>query len=115
MSVLGVGVDIVFLPDFAKAMKQKGFLKRVFTPREIQYCKSRPASLRHFAARFAVKEAAYKAIGKPLSYRLFEVQNASSGKPLLTLKPPLSKKVSCQASMSHTGEYALAVVICQIP
>src|SRR4030067_1610242 len=62
MGMVSSGVDIIHIPRIQKALDQHGerFLKRVFTPREIQSCRGHP---REFAARFAAKEAGSKALG----------------------------------------------------
>ncbi|MDO8470943.1 MAG: holo-ACP synthase [bacterium] len=113
MSVLGVGVDIVFLPDFAKAMKKQEFMKRVFSAKEIRLCKSKAFPLQHFAARFAAKEAAFKALGKPVSYLNIEITASASGKPSIAFLPfKQASNASCQISMAHVKDYALAFVIC---
>ncbi|MDO8470430.1 MAG: holo-ACP synthase [bacterium] len=113
MSVLGVGVDIVFLPDFAKAMKKREFMKRVFSAKEIRFCKSRAFPLQHFAARFAAKEATFKALGKPSSYLNIEIAKSASGKPSIAFLPPRQTgHPACQISLAHVKDYALAFVIC---
>ncbi|MBI4122981.1 MAG: holo-ACP synthase [Parcubacteria group bacterium] len=113
MSVLGVGVDIVFLPDFAKAMKKQEFMKRVFSAKEIRFCKSKAFPLQHFAARFAAKEATFKAIEKPVSYLQVEIRTSASGKPSIAFLPQKqARHPACQISMAHVKDYALAFVIC---
>jgi len=113
MSVLGVGIDIVFLESFRKAMEQGGFIKRVFTEKEIRYCESTSAPLEHFAGRFAAKEAVIKALGKNIPLSAIEIERSPSGQPYLLLLDKVAKKVQCSLSIAHAKDYAVASVICQ--
>lgn len=63
--IIGVGFDLVDNREFGQTLSQSGeaFLKRVYTEREIDYCESQPQRGQCFAARFAAKEAAMKAMG----------------------------------------------------
>jgi holo-[acyl-carrier protein] synthase len=63
--IVGIGMDATDIPRIAKAINTYGdrFLRRVFTEGEIAYCNRRRAPAIHFAARFAAKEAAMKALG----------------------------------------------------
>ena len=76
MSVLGVGVDIIETERIERSLERFGerFLHRVFTDGEIAYCQSMKYPARHFAARFAAKEAVSKAfgtgIGKAMGWRV---------------------------------------------
>jgi holo-[acyl-carrier protein] synthase len=69
MTIIGLGIDATEIPRIAETMANYGdrFLKRVFTKGEIEYCEARRHAPQHFAARFAVKEAAMKALGTGLS------------------------------------------------
>ena len=61
-SNLTTGVDIIEIPRIARVLERYGqrFLRRIFTPGEIEYCRERPPNL---AGRFAAKEASMKALG----------------------------------------------------
>jgi len=63
--IIGVGLDATDIHRIADAIERYGerFLKRVFTPGEIAYCTRHRVPAIHFAARFAAKEAAMKALG----------------------------------------------------
>ena len=65
----GVGTDIVAVGRIAALMHDSGttFLERWFTPREIDYCSSKAVPSRHFAARFAAKEAVVKSLSRVVS------------------------------------------------
>ncbi|MCE2726331.1 MAG: holo-ACP synthase [Planctomycetaceae bacterium] len=65
MKVLGVGTDITECLRIAQMIERHGelFVGRVYTPLEIEYCRSRRMATQHFAGRWAAKEAVLKALG----------------------------------------------------
>jgi holo-[acyl-carrier protein] synthase len=65
MNIIGIGLDATDLPRIADMLKRYGdrFLRRVFTEGEITYCTRRRDPVPSLAGRFAVKEAAMKALG----------------------------------------------------
>ena len=65
MNIIGIGIDATDLPRVADLLERHGdrFLHRVFTDGEISYCTKRRDPVPHLAGRFAVKEAAMKALG----------------------------------------------------
>ena len=65
MSIIAIGLDATDLPRIAEVLQRYGdrFLQRVYTDREIAYCTRRRDPVPHLAGRFAVKEAAMKALG----------------------------------------------------
>jgi holo-[acyl-carrier protein] synthase len=65
MNVIAIGLDATDLARIAQLLERYGdrFLRRVFTPGEIAYCTRRRDPVPHLAGRFAVKEAAMKALG----------------------------------------------------
>src|SRR4028118_519629 len=92
MSVLGIGVDIVETTRIEHSLERFGerFLHRVFTGGEIEYCQSMKYPARHFAARFAAKEAVSKAfgtgIGKSMGWKDVDVHREGSGQPFAVLE-----------------------------
>jgi holo-[acyl-carrier protein] synthase len=121
--IVGMGVDIVEVARVEAAIRRRGraFLERVFTPREIAYCERHRDKFERYAARFASKEAAMKALGtgwrRGVRWRDLEVTNLPSGKPTLELYGR-SKELAEQLrvrnitlSITHTGSFALAQVI----
>ncbi len=98
------------------------FRERVFTERERAYCDSRGAArAQHYAARFAAKEAAFKALrtgwSGGLSWHHVEVAAEDSGAPLLLLHARARElfgamgATDAHLSLSHTSEHAVAQVI----
>jgi len=93
----------------------------VFTPKEIAYCEMKANKYEHYAARFAAKEAFFKAIGSGwtdgTAFNEIEITNNENGKPLLillgdTAKLMLAKQISnISVSLSHLNTIASAVVI----
>ena len=65
MEILGIGTDIVECPRIGGMIERHGelFLRRIYTDREIRFCQARRRSIEHFAARWAAKEAVFKALG----------------------------------------------------
>jgi holo-[acyl-carrier protein] synthase len=108
-----IGVDIVEIGRIARSTKNIRFLKRVYTPQEVAYCRARKNSAQHFAVRFAAKEAVWKAIGEPrLLHRDIQVRNRPNGKPEVHFPKPfarLAKRVSI--SLSHGRDYAVAMAV----
>src|SRR6476469_9583873 len=108
-----IGVDIVEIKRISKAVRNPRFLKRVFAPQEVAYCRSRKNSAQHFAVRFAAKEAVWKAVGEPkLLHRDIRVRNQANGKPIIVFPERfknLAKNLSI--SLSHGREYAVAMAV----
>lgn len=121
--IIGVGIDNVQ----SKRMKEM-LLKwadrvenRVFDEGELEYSKSRGETHLHLAARFAAKEALFKAMGKGLSEGMtwtdVMVRNEETGKPYIELRRKAKDianqmgVASIHVSLTHTDECAMAVVI----
>lgn len=111
--ISGIGIDIIEVERVKKlAEKNPRFLRRIFTPQEISYCQKKRNKYQHLAARFAAKEAFFKALGKNISWTDVELYNLPSGKPHLEVK--LKERFSFKevhVSISHIAEYAVAEVI----
>ncbi len=126
MTIIGVGVDLVHVPDFAGqlALPGTGFAA-AFSPGERNDVQSRPCdSARHFAARWAAKEAVIKAWSASLYgdapvmaegiHGLIEVVTDAWGRPRIRLHGEVAKRLDglhLEVSLSHDGEYAIAYVI----
>ena len=111
--ILGTGVDIIDVERVKKIVeKNPRFLEKIFTSGEIDYCLKKKNKYQHLAARFAAKEAFFKAIGKRINWTDVELYNLSSGKPELKIKNKESFHVEkAHVSISHLKEYAVAAVI----
>jgi holo-[acyl-carrier protein] synthase len=118
-----VGTDIVAVARIAALIRDRGtaFLERWFTIREIHYCSGKAIPARHFAARFAAKEAVVKALPMawhgPLPWRSIEIINDPDGAPSAVLSGALRDAATCagvngiSVSVSHCDEYATAVAL----
>lgn len=121
--ICGIGVDIADVAKVGESIKRYGdrYLNKVFTPGEIEYCRNVPISNQRYAARFAAKEAAMKALStgctEEVSWKNFEVINEPSGQPTLranggALELLTELEVSrTWLSLTHNPEYAIAYVV----
>lgn len=85
-----VGIDIVGIKRIEKLFSShEGFLKRIYTEKEVEYCKPKKNKYQHFAVRFAAKEAVFKALGTgwigTMKWTDIELLNDALGKPYLNL------------------------------
>lgn len=114
-----IGTDIIEVDRIKNAMELPSFSIRVFTDQEIAYCESKSESTKyqHYAARFAGKEAIFKALSQKLSskydieWKNIEILNDKSGKPTVNLIGTNIKNVKIDVSLSHIKEYAVASAI----
>jgi holo-[acyl-carrier protein] synthase len=120
---LVLGVDLVAVSDIARAMDQFGdrYLTRIYTPGEIAYCGGarHTDAAKHFAARFAAKEATFKALQAgdvALDWRSVEVVRRPDGSCDLHLHDGMEGLArqrgvnDLRLSLSHDGGFAVAVV-----
>jgi holo-[acyl-carrier protein] synthase len=111
--ILGTGIDIIETYRIQEAVDRWGdqFLNHVFTDDEIAYAKQHKFPSQHFAARFAAKEAVFKAVGDPeLGWKQIEISNDPTGRPHCTITKPTFKN-RIIISISHTKNYAVANAI----
>jgi len=116
--IQGIGVDIIKIERIKRAIERsgKGFINRVFTQREQNYCLSMKNMFQHFAVRFAAKEAVLKALGlkwNSISWTSIEVITDDDGAPEVILHDRIRDMVTSKIliSLSHFEEYAIAFVI----
>jgi holo-[acyl-carrier protein] synthase len=122
--IVSIGIDIIEIRRVREVLaRTPRFRERVFTERERAYCDSRgeAAAAQHYAARFAAKEAAFKALGTGwrggLSWHQVEVAPTEDGAPLLILSGRALElfdalgATRAHLSLSHTTEHAVAQVI----
>jgi holo-[acyl-carrier protein] synthase len=122
--ILGVGIDLVAIGRVERMVEERSdrVLKRLFTAREIEYCHGKASPWRHFAARIAAKEAAFKALSgtefaRGIGWREIEVQMDAHGRPCLAFHGRATERAaelgvtSAWVSLTHDGESAAAVVV----
>lgn len=121
--IIGIGSDILEVARVKHGIETEGdiFKNELFTACEIEYCDGKRYPERHYAARFAAKEALLKALatGKEasISWRDVEIRNDNGGRPYIMLFGKAKDVAdSMQAnrillSLSHTQEWAMANVI----
>lgn len=117
------GVDIIEVPRIQEVIERHGllFLKKVYSTEEIVYCKNTgKMKYQHYAARFAAKEAVFKAISDLIEYskediwKNIVIKNYKCGKPFVKFNGALEflntdKKIeSMDLSLSHIKDYAIA-------
>ncbi|MGB7295746.1 MAG: holo-ACP synthase [Candidatus Aminicenantales bacterium] len=111
--IVGIGIDIIEVDRIARLAGQSPrFLGRTFTPREIQYCSQKRNRHQNYAARFAAKEAFFKALGRRIGWKDVELVNRPSGQPDLVIEGQARGSFDrVHVSVSHLAAYAVAVVI----
>lgn len=122
--IAAIGIDLVYIPQLEKACASgDDFVQSIFTSKELCDCTTVKANWRveRLGARFAAKEAVPKVFGVGISGGIslkdIQVESLPSGMPILVLSGEakrLSEKrgfVKWVVSLSHSGEYAIAVVL----
>lgn len=124
--VKGIGIDAVVIKDIAELLDRmtKGALSRMFTEGELSAAQERANPAEYLASRFAVKEAAFKAIapglpGKGFDYRRIETRNNEDGSPYIYVDEFLrmildrAEITSLFVSVTTTGGLAVAFVVAE--
>lgn len=116
------GTDICSVERMRETIEKLGdnFLNRVFTKSEIEYCEKRKMTkYESYAARFAAKEAVYKAISPSKmqegTFTEVEILTEENGRPYVVLHGNLkniASEMQIEVSMSHEKEFAIAMAIC---
>jgi len=109
---LDVGIDLVKIDRFKKIPfdKNKSFYKKNFSEEEIEYCLRFEEPYKHFAGKFAIKEATIKAINKKIE--LLEIKTYhDKSKPKVSI---INEEIDFKVSVSHDGDYAIAIVFSKI-
>jgi holo-[acyl-carrier protein] synthase len=121
--IVGLGLDIAEVDRIEEAIARHGapFLERLFTPAEVSYCERHKNRYERYAARFAAKEAAMKALGtgwsRGVRWRDIEVAREPGGKPTLHLAGEARQIAdrlgvkNISLTITHSGNLALAQVI----
>ena len=121
--IVGTGIDISEVPRIKLSIERFGdrFLNRIYTIGESRYCDSKANRVERYAARFAAKEAAMKALGtgwsRGVRWRDCEVTRLPGGRPTISfhgrageIAAQLGVK-NAALSLSHTADQAFAEVI----
>lgn len=120
--IAGLGTDMIEVERVAtKIAKESGFRELVFSKSEIDYCEGKAFKFEHYAARFAAKEAFFKALGtgwlNGTAFNEVEITNDEKGKPMIALLGETAAVVSAMnvknisVSLTHLKTIASAVVI----
>lgn len=120
--ISGLGIDLVEVKRIAgKINKENGFRELLFSEKEIAYCEAKTHKFEHYAARFAAKEAFFKALGTGwligTAFNEVEMINIEMGKPEIFFIGATKKTIDALqitnilVSLTHTKTHASAVVI----
>jgi holo-[acyl-carrier protein] synthase len=117
---LGVGIDLCDIARMERELARAGggFRDQVFSPAEIAYCEAMHRPALHYAARFAAKEAVFKALSAAgvvgATWRDVEIERGPTGEPRVVLHGAIGLAArergvgAVAVSLSHTGELAAA-------
>lgn len=116
------GTDIIEIDRIRESIESTDgkFCERVYTKKEIEYCESKKTQkYQHYAARFAAKEAVFKAISELLqnkyqiNWQDIEILNDENGRPYVNLSKEIKGVETIDISISHCKSYAIAnVIVC---
>ena len=119
---ISCGTDIIEVKRLKEAIEELDvkFLNKIYTPVEIEYCKDkRNMKYQHFAARFAAKEAIFKAISVKLKNKYeitwtdVEIYNDENGRPNVNFVKNKPNEIDqIDISISHIKDYAIANCVC---
>ena len=121
--IVAIGIDLVEITRIEEVFARRGerFRGRVFTEGEISYCEHRASKFASYAARFAAKEAAMKALGtgwaEGIVWTDVEVVSTSNGAPVLQLHRRALERMHeigatrAHISLTHSGDLAIAQVL----
>jgi len=106
---VNVGIDLVEISRFKKIPfnENESFYRKNFSKDEIEYCLKFSEPYKHFAGKFAIKEATKKSINKKLELSKIRTYHVES-KPSVEI---LDKELEFKVSVSHEKNYAIAIVI----
>ena len=110
MEIINIGVDIEEVARIARL--KKAALSRVFTETELAYSLPKKNAAQHLAARFAAKEAVFKALPfDGIALKKIEIVKDKAGKPQAVLHDARTKGIGFKISLSHTQKYAAAFAV----
>lgn len=108
--VVGLGIDLVEVARIKKAMENPRFVYKILTEAEREYCAGNPMRV---AARWAAKEAVYKALGIPLTWLDIEILPDEIGAPRVRILSNSfdPKRLRLNVSLTHERSHAAAVAV----
>ena len=122
--LIGIGTDIIKTSRIKNSIKNKNFIKRIYSSEEIKIAKNINRNYNYFAKRYCAKEAFVKALGTGfscnISFKDISILNDSKGKPFIKLNQKIKdiikkrlriKNFSTYVSISDEREYSIAFVI----
>lgn len=121
--IFGIGIDIIEVDRMAQTLSKFGpsFVERIFGEKEKIYSGEKGGAAAHFAARFAAKEAFFKALGlglrKGVQWKEIEVITDEVGRPFLEIRGKAREIFEglglrkAFLSMAHEKKYAVAFVV----
>lgn len=120
--IFGIGTDIIEVTRMESHLKRGDALKnKIFTINEQNYCEKKAIMYQHYAARFAAKEAFFKALGTGyrdgMAFTEIEIMNDSLGKPFITTSGKVKEYIKnhkithIHLSISHIKELVNAFVV----
>jgi holo-[acyl-carrier protein] synthase len=120
--ILGTGIDIIDVARIAEKIgREAGFRELVFSGQEIDYCQKQAFPYEHYAARFAAKEAFFKALGtgwlNGTAFNEIVVVHNEKGQPQIQLAAETAVTLASwnisriHVSLSHQKNIATAIVI----
>lgn len=120
--IFGIGTDMIEVERVAEKIgKNAGFRELVFSKKEIEYCEAKTNKYEHYAARFAAKEAFFKALGtgwkNGTTFNEIEITNDETGKPFISLLGETGASIEAMnigkiaVSLSHLKTIASAFVV----
>ena len=121
--IVGTGIDIAEVPRIAHSIERFGdrFIRRIYTEAEIRYCDSKANRVERYAARFAAKEAAMKALGTGwnhgVRWRDIEIARKPGSRPTIIFHGVAANfaerlgATNVALSLTHTKDQAFAEVI----
>ena len=126
MRILGIGVDIIQNKRIKSLIKNKNFISRTFSPKEIKFSQKYSNKTNYFSKRFAAKESLAKSLGSGfrdnLNFKDIEILNDKLGKPYynkttkinnLIFRKFKTKKYDLLLSISDEKDYSIAFTILQ--
>ena len=126
MKIIGVGIDIVESFRVEKSLKNKKFVTRIFSSKEISLSKKYTNKIGYFSKRFAAKEAFVKSIGtgfrNKINFKDISVVNDSLGKPIFLINKKIKNIIFNKfntnnyeflLSISDEKKYSIAITIFQ--